>query len=29
LTGKYGVDQPQPIDADDGSHFRPIVAPGD
>jgi len=27
MSGKYRVDQPEPIDADDGRHFRPLTLP--
>ncbi len=27
MSGKYRVDQPEPIDADDGRHFRPLRLP--
>lgn len=27
MSGRYAVDQPEPIDADDGTHFRPLRLP--
>ena len=27
MAGRYRVDQPEPIDADDGKHFKPLAVP--
>ena len=27
MNGKYRIDQPEPMDADDGSHFKPLSIP--